>query len=696
MEAASAKRKVKLGAAYPLGSTVQPGGINFSLYSAHAESVELCLFDSSGQIEQERIPVTHKSDNVWHVFVEGLSANQLYGYRVHGPYLPNEGHRFNPNKLLLDPYAKKLIGSLEYHDAIYGYIKDHPDGHLSFDTRDSAPYVPKSVAIELASPLSNPNAPVSKSDTIIYEAHPKGVTKQFPGISIADQGCYTALAEPAFINYLKHLGITALELLPVHTAADEPFLVKKGLVNYWGYNTLNFFTPSARYAVEDAFLEFRHAANTLHKNGIELILDVVYNHTAEADEYGPTLCMRGIDNLSYYRLAENKSEYVNDSGTGNTLNFTNPRVIQLAADSLRYWRTTMGVDGFRFDLASILGREKYGFDPGAGFFDVVQQDPQLVSAKFFAEPWDIGHGGYQLGNFPSHWSEWNDQYRDTVRRFWQSESGMLTKLADPLLGSNSVFESLGNSTEKTTNLITAHDGFTLEDLVSYDNKHNEANGEENQDGHNANYSINHGFEGPTTDQDILNTRAQHKRNLLATLLLSQGVPMLLAGDEVGNSQLGNNNAYCQDNPSTWIDWPTDPSAHELSKFVGRLIAARKRVSLLRQAQFLHGETLGTAQGFPNASWLNEFACPMTEDDWSNPENRFLSLLLVGATDDKPKAAIISINNSSNDVSFPLDSKYILTGEWHSCIDSAVPLLERSKLDSHLHVSAHSVSLVLNE
>lgn len=696
MEAASAKCKLKSGAAYPLGATVKPGGINFALYSAHADAIDLCLFDSTGQTELERIAITQNSDDVWHIFVEGLSSEQLYGYRVHGPYLPNEGHRFNPNKLLLDPYAKKIYGELEYHDAIFGYEKGHPDGNLSFDTRDSAPYVPKSVAIEIEKPLHNPHTPTSKCNTIIYEAHPKGITKQFPGVPASDQGFYTALSNSRFLDYLKHLGITALELLPVHAAVDEPFLIDKGLVNYWGYNTLSFFAPSSRYAVDDAIAEFREAANALHEKGIELILDVVYNHTAEANEYGPTLCMRGIDNRSYYRLAENKSQYTNDSGTGNTLDFTNPRVIQLAADSLRYWKTTMGVDGFRFDLASILGREHHGFDPGAGFFDVVQQDPQLASAKFFAEPWDIGPGGYQLGSFPNHWSEWNDQFRDTLRRFWQGESGLLPSLADRLLGSNSIFESRGSSTEKTTNLITAHDGFTLDDLVSYENKHNDANGENNEDGHNANYSINYGVEGPTSDQDILNIRAQHKRNLLATLFLSQGVPMLLAGDEVGNSQSGNNNAYCQDNPLTWIDWPKEPSTHELSQFVSKLIVARQRVSLLRQSRFLHGETSETTQGFSNASWLNEHACPMSEHEWNNPENRFLLLHLVGSTDDKPKAAIITVNNSDSDVSIPLTGQYLLSGDWYSCIDSANPTLQRSRLDNQLHVSAKSVSLVLNE
>ncbi|MEE9334624.1 MAG: glycogen debranching protein GlgX [Granulosicoccaceae bacterium] len=696
MEAASAKRKVEPGAAYPLGSTVQPSGINFSLYSAHAEAVELCLFDSTGQIEQERISITHRSDDVWHVFVQGLNVNQLYGYRVHGPYLPNEGHRFNSNKLLLDPYAKQFCGRLEHHDAIFGYTRGHRAGHLSFDTRDSAPYVPKSVAVELAKPLHNPNTPVSKSDTIIYESHPKGVTKQFPGISIADQGCYTALAEPIFIDYLKHLGITALELLPIHFAADEPFLVKKGLVNYWGYNTLGFFAPSLRYAKIDAIGEIRSAASALHDNGIELILDVVYNHTAEADEYGPTLSMRGIDNLSYYRLAENKSEYINDSGTGNTLNFTNPRVIQLTMDSLRYWKTTMGVDGFRFDLASILGREDHGFDSGAGLFDAVQQDPQLASVKFFAEPWDVGPGGYQLGNFPNRWSEWNDQFRDTVRRFWQGENGMLTKLADPLLGSNSIFESLGSSTEKTTNLITAHDGFTLEDLVSYERKHNDANGEDDQDGHNANYSCNHGIEGPTTDIEIINARDQHKRNLLATLFLSQGVPLLLAGDDVGNTQLGNNNAYCQDSPLAWIDWPEHPSQHELSKFVSRLIAVRKKVALLRQTRFLHGEALDTAQGFSNASWLNESTSPMSGDEWSSPERRYLSLLLVGNSVDNPKAAIITINDTTSDVCFQLESRHLPSGDWYSYIDTANPAAKRSKLDTMFNIKSKSVSLIICE
>ena len=696
MEAASAKRKVKPGAAYPLGSTVTPNGINFTLYSAHAEAVELCLFDSTGTVEQERIAVTYRSDDVWHVWVEGLSANQLYGYRVYGPYLPYEGHRFNPNKLLSDPYAKKMVGELEYHDAIFGYTRGHADGHLSFDTRDSAPYVPKSVAIEDSVPLQNPNAPISKSDSVVYEAHPKGATKQFPGIPTDERGYYTALAAPAFIDYLKHLGITALELLPIHFAADEPFLDKKGLVNYWGYNSLGFFALSNRYARKDAVEEFRQVVTALHKSGFELILDVVYNHTAEADEYGPTLSMRGIDNLSYYRLAQNKSKYINDSGTGNTLNLSNPRVIQIVVDSLRYWKTLMGVDGFRFDLASILGRENHGFDTGAGFFDVIQQDPQLMSAKFFAEPWDIGPGGYQLGHFPNHWSEWNDQYRDTVRRFWKGENRTLTKLADHLLGSSSIFERIGSNTEKTTNFVTAHDGFTLEDLVSYEHKHNGANGEENRDGHNANYSYNYGCEGPTHKKEILNARARHKRNLLATLFLSQGVPMLLAGDDVGNSQRGNNNAYCQDNELAWIDWPEAPSQHDLSKFVSALISARKRISLLRQTKFLHGEVVDTYQGFPNASWLNQSATPMTENEWSSSNDCYLCLLLVGNSSCKTKAAIITINNSSNDVCIELDTDHLPTGDWYSCIDTANPTAASDQINTSIDIKAKSVSLVLCE
>lgn len=696
MASASTPRKVAPGCAYPLGSTVTADGINFALYSANAQAVELCLFDNTGEIEQERIDVACRSNEVWHVFVEGLSPNQLYGYRVHGPYQPTDGHRFNANKLLLDPYAKQLFGQLQYNDAIYGYVRGHSDEHHSFSTSDSAPYMPKAVAIELPEPIHNPNKPVAKQDTIILEAHPKGVTRQFPGIPDHDQGNYSAIAHPLFINYLKSLGITALELLPIHSSADEPFLVDKNLVNYWGYNTLAFFAPNARYAREDAIEELRHAVQALHRNNIELLLDVVYNHTAEADEYGPTLSLRGIDNSSYYRLAEDKSLYINDSGTGNTLNFSNPKVIQLTLDSLRYWKTTMGVDGFRFDLASILGREAHGFDPGAGFFDALHQDPQLSSAKLFAEPWDIGPGGYQLGNFPSEWSEWNDQFRDTTRQFWQGHSGKLTTLADHLLGSSSIFGGPCHSPVKSTNLITAHDGFTLEDLVSYEHKHNDANGENNQDGHNANYSCNHGHEGPTTDPAILHKRALHKRNLLATLFLSQGIPMLLAGDEIDNSQQGNNNAYCQDSPLTWIDWPDTPETSDLHKFVHRLISARKRISLLRQSQYLHGETEDTYQGFRNASWLNSDARPMSDADWENPTQRYLSLLLVGAPEDNPVAAIITVNDTDNDVDFPLLSESVPHGHWKSCLDTADPTAEQSTLGSSTLFQAHSVSLVVCE
>ncbi|MBX2839455.1 MAG: glycogen debranching protein GlgX, partial [Gammaproteobacteria bacterium] len=503
MASKAASDQLEPGLPYPLGASVQQDGINFALYSAHADAVELCLFNSDGTKELQRLSMPACSQQVWHGFLPNTASGQVYGYRVHGPYDPTAGHRFNANKLLLDPYAKKILGTVEYCDEIYGYVRGHIDSHLSFDIRDSAPFVPKAVAITGShTAKQRPSQPIPIADCVILEAHVKGLSQEFPGLKQEYQGKYLALTETRLLNYLVDLGITTVELLPIHHCADEPFLAAQDLSNYWGYNSLGFFAPTERYGNGEALAEIRLALEALHAHGLELILDVVYNHSAEGNELGPTLSFRGIDNAAYYRLAENRAHYINDTGTGNTLNINNPRVLQLVMDSLRYWHNEVGVDGFRFDLASILGREPRGFDPGASFFDAIIQDPQLNKAKFIAEPWDIGPGGYQLGNYPHPWSEWNDEFRDTTRQFWCNTPGMLAKLANKLLGSASFFDHDHRTPSASINFITAHDGFTLEDLVSYEYKHNLANLEDNRDGHSNNHSCNYGEEGPTDNSMI--------------------------------------------------------------------------------------------------------------------------------------------------------------------------------------------------
>jgi len=531
------------GRSWPLGANSDKQGVNFALFAANASAVELCLFDENGQIEVERIQLPKQTDGVWHGYLCDAKLGQIYGYRVHGPYEPTLGHRFNANKLLIDPYTRKLQGTLVWNDANYGYTRGHADKDLSFDTRDSARYVPKSVVTET---LRKPSARVGfpqKSAAIeerqalnklnIFEAHVKGLTALQMSMPAAKRGTYGAISSKVMTRYFNSLGISAVELLPVHTFLDDDFLVEKELKNYWGYQSLCFFAPMARYAQSDnPVKEFRDMTTGLHKAGIELFLDVVYNHTAEGNEMGPTLCYRGIDNASYYRLDPDKRKYINDSGTGNTLALEHPRVLQLVMDSLRFWVADMQVDGFRFDLASILGRESYGFDRGAGFFDAIAQDPILANTRLIAEPWDLGPGGYQLGHFPARWSEWNDQFRDTARRFWNSDAGLLREFSDKLLGSSSLFEWQGRTPSSTVNFITAHDGFTLRDTVSYLEKHNEANGEGNSDGHGSNHSNNYGVEGVTDNIEINDLRVRQQRNLLCTLFLSQGTPMLLAGDEL--------------------------------------------------------------------------------------------------------------------------------------------------------------------
>src|SRR5215210_2734707 len=571
--------RVREGLPYPLGATWDGLGVNFALFSANATKVELCLYDASGTREIERLELPEYTDEVWHGYLPDARPGTTYGYRVHGPYEPSAGQRFNPNKLLIDPYAKQLVGQLEWNPALFGYRMESGDD-LTFDERDSAPFVPKSRVIDPAFTWGRdrkPHTPWEK--TVLYEAHVRGYTMRHPAVAEMYRGTYAGMASKEVLDYLRSLGITALELLPVHTFLDDSYLTEKGLRNYWGYNTIGFFAPARRYAANSdfAFAEFKEMVAHLHDAGLEVILDVVYNHTAEGNELGPTLSFKGIDNASYYRLIpDQKRYYINETGTGNTLNLSHPRVLQMVTDSLRYWVQEMHVDGFRFDLATILGREPYGFDEGGGFLDSCRQDPVLSSVKLIAEPWDIGPGGYQVGGFPPGWAEWNDKFRDTVREYWKGDAGKLADLATRLTASGDAFNKRGRRPWSSVNFITAHDGYTLNDLVSYNDKHNEANGEDNRDGHSNNHSWNHGVEGPADDPEIRSLRERQKRNMLGTLLLSQGTPMLLAGDELGRTQNGNNNTYCQDNELNWIDWTRiGEDGQSLIEFTRRLIALRQ-------------------------------------------------------------------------------------------------------------------------
>jgi len=688
------------GKPFPLGSTPDAAGVNFAIFSAHAEKIELCLFDETGEAEVTRLALPSRTNDVWHGYLPQAVAGQLYGYRVHGPYEPQVGHRFNPNKLLIDPYARQLHGELVWCDELFGFEMGHPEQDLSFDTRDSASFVPKSMVVDNSFVWRNDRHPrIPMKDSVIYEAHVKGLTRYFPGLVGRRRGTYSALGSSAVVRHLKTLGVTAVEVLPVHYFVDERFTIDNGLSNYWGYNTLGFFALANRYAMADPILEFRAMVRGLHRAGIELIMDVVYNHTAEGNEMGPTLSFRGIDNASYYRLNDNKRYYLNDTGTGNTVNVAHPRVMQLVLDSLRYWSTDMHVDGFRFDLASVMGREQYGFDRGCGFFDALAQDPQLSETKLIAEPWDIGLGGYQLGQFPRGWSEWNDKYRDTMRRIWRGETGLLPEFANYLLGSSDVFEWANRSPASSINFITSHDGFTLADLVSYAHKHNAANTEDNRDGHSANYSSNSGYEGKTRDKQILDNRNRKQRNLLTCLLVSQGIPMILAGDEIGNSQQGNNNAYCQDNPIGWIDWRARRADRGLQAFLSRLIHLRRSQPVLRRPHFLHAKQHSRETKIPDVSWYNQHAAPMSDGDWHSHESNFLGLLLPGDASDaldihgQPEqgdALLLLFNLGKDEVKFQLDNMPKLGSNWELLLDTFGNETTAAAIHHELVVRADSV------
>jgi len=632
MPPAILRSRLAEGSPIPRGAVWDGLGVNFALFSAHATKVELCLFDDAGQTELERIELPEYTNEIWHGYLPDARPGTTYGYRVHGPYEPTAGHRFNPNKLVLDPYAKAHVGALKWDHACFGYTIGDPDDDLSFDTRDSAPFMPKSRVIDPAFTWGRERPPsVSWERTILYETHVRGYTKLHPAVPETMRGTFAGLGRKEIVDYIKSLGVTSVELLPIHAFVNDSYLLDKGLTNYWGYNTLGFFAPDPRYSsVPDfVFSEFKEMVARLHDAGLEVILDVVYNHTAEGNERGPTLSFRGIDNASYYRLMPDEPRYyINDTGTGNTLNMSHPRVLQMVTDSLRYCVTEMHVDGFRFDLGTILAREHDGFDEKHGFLVSCLQDPVLSTVKLIAEPWDIGPGGYQVGGFPPGWAEWNDKFRDTVRSWWKGDEGKQAELATRLAASADCFSRRGRKPWASVNFITAHDGFTLQDLVSYNEKHNEENGEEGRDGHSDNLSWNHGVEGPTDNPDIIALRERQKRNLLATLLLSQGTPMLLAGDEFGRTQQGNNNAYCQDNEISWINWEFGERAVELAEFVRRVIALRQSFPILRRSRFLTGE-YNADLDVKDVRWLTPAAVDLEGEQWHDQHARCFGMLMDG-------------------------------------------------------------------
>jgi isoamylase len=637
------------GMPHPLGATWTGLGVNFALFSATASKVELCLFDDQGLRELDRVELPEYTDEVWHGFIPDARPGTVYGYRVHGPYDPDAGLRFNPNKLVIDPYAKAVDGHTEWRAELFGYQLESGDD-TSFDKRDSAPYMAKCRVVDPAFTWGGDRPPRTPwEETILYETHVRGYTMLHPGVSEKTRGTFRGLTEPAVLNHLKSLGITAIELLPVHSVLTDGDLLRHNLTNYWGYNTVGFFSPSRRYASSPdfSFSEFKEMVARLHDAGIEVILDVVYNHTAEGNEKGPTLSFRGICNSSYYRLADSKRHYINDTGTGNTLNLSHPRVLQMVTDSLRYWVQEMHVDGFRFDLATILAREPYGFDEGGGFLDACRQDPILSSVKLIAEPWDCGPGGYQVGKFPPGWAEWNDRFRDTVRRFWKGDEGQMSDFATRLTGSADLFNRRGRKPWSSVNFVTAHDGFTLNDLVSYNDKHNEANGEDGKDGSPHNNSWNNGIEGPTDKPNILELRERQKRNLLATLILSQGTPMILAGDEFGRTQQGNNNAYCQDNDISWVDWEhRGIPGGALFEFTKRLILLRKLYPILRRSRFLSGQW-DEDLGLKDTTWISPSGTEMAEKDWKNSTSRCFGVILDG------RAPVSGIRRKGSDVTLLL-------------------------------------------
>jgi glycogen operon protein len=682
-------REICPGKPYPLGATWDGGGVNFALFSENATKVELCLFDSMDDYyESERITMPEQTDDVWHVYIPYLKPRQLYGFRVHGPYEPEHGLRFNPHKLLIDPYAKAISGTIKWDNSMYGYPIGHEAADLAFDGSDSAPNMPRCVVVDNSFPWGDDrhlDIPLYRS--VIYEMHVKGFTQLHPDVPEHLRGTYAGLATPAVIEYLQSLGVTAVELLPVHQHVDDRFLVDRGLSNYWGYNSLNYFAPDVRYASPELpgeqVYEFKGMVKALHAAGIEVILDVVYNHTAEGNHLGPTLALRGADNEAYYRLVpDNLRYYMDYTGTGNSLNMLNARTIQMIMDSLRYWVSEMHVDGFRFDLAATLARGLHEADRLSSFFDVIHQDPVISQVKLIAEPWDVGPGGYQVGNFPVRWSEWNGKYRDTVRRFWKGDESQVAELAYRLAGSSDLYQHNGRRPYASINFVTAHDGFTLRDLVSYNHKHNEANGEDNRDGDDHNNSWNCGVEGPTDDPEINALRMRQMRNFLGTLLLSQGVPMITAGDEFGRTQHGNNNAYCQDNEISWLNWDISEEGQQLLDFTRFLVQIRNQHPVLHRRRFFQGRSIH-GSGIHDIVWWRPDGLEMSDDEWDNGLVRCIGMLLNGHEMDdwdergelvRDDILFLMLNAYHDTVDFKLPGKFRTrkTRPWELVLDTSAP------------------------
>jgi glycogen operon protein len=681
-------RRVREGLPHPIGATWDGKGVNFSLFSAHATKVEVCLFDAEGKTEIARIELPEYTDQIFHGWIEDVGPGCAYGYRVHGPYAPAEGHRFNPNKLLLDPYARGHTGELVWDPACYGYTIGHKDGDLSFDERDSAKFMPKCVVVDPGFDWhGEPNRhPVPWDRTIFYETHVKGYTKLHPAVPEKLRGTYAGLGQKEVIQHIKDLGVTSVELLPIHSFINDAHLLENKLTNYWGYNTIGFFAPDPRYAHEreHTLREFKEMVARFHDAGLEVILDVVYNHTAEGNENGATLSFKGIDNASYYRLMpDNPRYYINDTGTGNTVNLSHARVIQMVTDSLRYWVTETHVDGFRFDLGTILAREPNGFDNQSGFLKACSQDPVLETVKLVAEPWDCGPGGYQVGGFPPGWAEWNDKSRDTMRDFWKGDAPA-AEVASRMCASADLFNHQGRRPWACVNFVTAHDGFTLHDWASYNEKHNEANNEDNKDGSSDNRSWNCGAEGPTDDPEINALRARQVRNMLTTLLFSQGTPMLLAGDEFGRTQQGNNNAYCQDSAISWVDWNITESGQALLKFVQKLTRLRREFPILRRSRFLTG-AFNEELDVRDVTWINANGAQMSDEEWADTNMRCFGMMIDG----RAQATGIRQRGSDTTVLIVLNAYHDLVGftlpdcnkcaGWKLLLDTNIPEVEKTEL-----------------
>jgi isoamylase len=694
------------GYPYPQGATWDGEGVNFSIFSEHGEAVELCLFDAPDDPkETHRVELHERTDLIWHCYLPDARPGQLYGYRVHGPYAPEAGHRFNPHKLLIDPYARAISGTIKWSDALYGYPIGDTEGDLVMDYRDSAGGMPKCVVIDPAFTWGDerrPNTPWNR--TVIYECHVRGTTILHPGVPGEIRGTYLGMSFDPIIDHLLSLGVTAIELMPVHEFVADRRLVDMGLTNYWGYNSIAFLAPHVGYAtggLGQQVTEFKSMVKALHRAGIEVILDVVYNHTGEGDHMGPTLSLRGIDNTAFYRLQpDDQRRYMDFTGTGNSLNMLHPRTIQLIMDSLRYWVGEMHVDGFRFDLAPVLARELYEVNRLGTFFDIIQQDPLLSQVKLIAEPWDVGPGGYQVGNFPVGWAEWNGKYRDCVRRFWRGDQGQVAELAYRLSGSSDIYQQGGRRTYASINFVTAHDGFTLDDLVSYEYKHNDANREENRDGAEENLNRNWGAEGPTDSPRVRHLRERMKRNFLATLILSQGVRMVLGGDEMGRTQRGNNNAYCQDNDISWVNWELAKRGRDLLAFTRRLIQIFHSNPVLRRRSFFTGRPL-LPEGIKDLMWIRPDGQEMTDQEWNDPDNHILGMLIDGhATDEVDERGrpvygdtlLLLLNGGTRSTFFQLP-KVDAPGGWQELLNTARPDSTRAVKTPGVNLISHSVILL---